>query len=57
VTGIPSHTLSQGKLVFVHGDLRAERGAGRYVKRPAFNANFAASKLRADVMAPTAVKR
>jgi len=57
VRGIPSHTLSQGKLVFVQGDLRAERGAGRYIKRPAFNANFAASKLRADVMAVGAVTR
>ncbi|MCB8747342.1 dihydropyrimidinase [Rhodoferax sp. U2-2l] len=57
VRGIPSHTLSQGKLVFVQGDLRAERGVGRYIKRPAFNANFTASKLRADVMAVGAVKR
>jgi dihydropyrimidinase len=57
VKGIPSHTLSQGKLVYVQGDLRAERGAGRYIKRPAFNANFTASKLRADVLAQTAVKR
>jgi len=57
VTGIPSYTLSQGKLVFVQGDLRAERGVGRYIKRPAFNANFTASKLRADVMAVGAVKR
>jgi dihydropyrimidinase len=57
VKGVPSHTLSQGKLVFVQGDLRAERGAGRYIKRPAFNANFTASKLRADVLAQTAVKR
>lgn len=57
VRGIPSHTLSQGKLVFVQGDLRAERGVGRYIKRPAFNANFTASKLRADVTAVGAVKR
>ena len=57
VKGIPSHTLSQGKLVYVQGDLRAERGAGRYIKRPAFNANFSASKLRADVTAQAAVKR
>ena len=57
VKGIPSHTISQGKLVFVQGDLRAERGAGRYIKRPAFNANFAAAKLRAQVLAPTAVMR
>ena len=57
VKGIPSHTLSQGKLVFVQGDLRAERGAGRYLKRPAFGANFAANKLRAEVLAPTPVMR
>jgi dihydropyrimidinase len=57
VRGIPSHTLSQGKLVFVQGDLRAERGVGRYIKRPAFGSNFAATKLRAEVLVPTAVKR
>ncbi|MBV5297306.1 MAG: dihydropyrimidinase [Rhodoferax sp.] len=57
VKGIPSHTISQGKLVFVLGDLRAERAAGRYIKRPAFNASFAATKLRAEVQMPSAVKR
>ena len=57
VRGIPSHTLSQGKLVYVQGDLRAERGAGRYIKRPAFGSNFAAAKLRSESTAPTAVKR
>ena len=36
VRGVPSHTVSQGKLVWVDGDLRAERGAGRYVERPAY---------------------
>ena len=57
VRGIPSHTVSQGKLVFVHGDLRAERGVGRYIKRPAFGANFSANKLRAESLKPTAVVR
>jgi dihydropyrimidinase len=57
VKGIPSHTLSQGKLVYVQGDLRAERGVGRYLKRPAFGSNFAAAKLRSEVVAPTAVVR
>ena len=57
VRGIPSHTLSQGKLVFVQGELRAERGVGRYIKRPAFSSNFAAAKLRAQALAPTAVAR
>jgi dihydropyrimidinase len=57
VRGIPSHTVSQGKLVFVQGDLRAERGVGRYIKRPAFGANFSANKLRAETLKPTAVVR
>jgi dihydropyrimidinase len=57
VRGIPSHTVSQGKLVFVQGDLRAERGVGRYIKRPAFGLNFAAAKLRSETLAPSAVVR
>ena len=57
VKGIPSHTISQGELVFVQGDLRAVKGKGRYIKRPAFSDNFTANKLRAEVLAPTAVKR
>ena len=57
VKGIASHTVSRGELVFVQGELRAVVGAGRYVKRPAFGANFAASKLRAETMASSPVKR
>jgi dihydropyrimidinase len=57
VRGIPSHTVSQGELAFVQGDLRAQRGKGRYIKRPAFGANFAAAKLRAEANASTAVQR
>src|SRR5574337_1270829 len=57
VRGIPSHTLSQGELVFAQGDLRAVRGKGRYIKRPAFGTHFAAVKLRAETLAPTAVAR
>jgi dihydropyrimidinase len=57
VRGIPSHTISQGELVFVQGDLRAVKGKGRYIKRPAFGAPFAATKLRAETLMPTAVQR
>jgi dihydropyrimidinase len=57
VRGIPSHTVSQGKLVYVQGDLRAERGVGRYIKRPAFGTNFSAAKLRSEALATTAVVR
>jgi dihydropyrimidinase len=57
VRGIPSHTISQGELVFVQGDLRAVQGKGRYIKRPAFGAQFAATKRRAETLIPTAVQR
>ena len=57
VRGIPSHTISQGELVFVQGDLRAVQGKGRYIRRPAFGPDFAAAKQRAEALAPTAVLR
>jgi dihydropyrimidinase len=47
VTGLASHTVSQGKIVFAKGELRAERGAGRYIKRPAFHPMFEALGKRA----------
>ena len=57
VRGIPSHTVSQGNLVYVQGELRATAGAGRYIKRPAFGANFEAAHKRADSRKPSAVLR
>ena len=57
VRGIPSHTLSRGQLVYVQGDLRAVAGAGRYVKRPAFGANFEAAHKRTETHKPGAVLR
>ncbi len=57
VRGVPSHTIAQGELAYVQGDLRAVQGRGRYLKRPAFNDNFAAAKLRSQTLAPVAVER
>src|SRR5258708_16050542 len=57
VRGIPSCTVSEGRVVYAKGDLRAERGAGRYIKRPAFGANFQAMALRSQDLAPSAVGR
>ena len=57
VRGIPSHTLSQGELVYVQGDLRAVQGKGRYIKRPAFGPDFGAAQQRAQTQKPTAVTR
>ncbi|MCC1692167.1 dihydropyrimidinase, partial [Salmonella enterica subsp. enterica serovar Indiana] len=55
VRGVPSHTISQGKLVWVDGDLRAERGAGRYVERPAYPAVFEQLRKRAEHSRPVAI--
>jgi dihydropyrimidinase len=57
VRGIPSHTISQGRVVFARGELRAEQGAGRYLKRPPFGPQFDAAAKRAHELAPTAVAR
>lgn len=57
VTGVPTHTVSQGKVVYARGDLRAERGAGRYVKRPPFAAVFGALSRKSRLTKPTAVMR
>lgn len=40
VKGLASHTFTRGQLAYVDGDLRAIRGAGEYVKRPAFSSVF-----------------
>lgn len=57
VQGVPTHTVSAGKVVYADGDLRAERGAGKYVKRPAFGPQFDALARKAALDAPTAVAR
>ena len=57
VTGAPTTTISQGKVVYVDGDLRAERGAGRYVQRPAFSSQFDAMARWGKQHAPLAVQR
>ncbi len=57
VTGVAKVTLSQGRVVWNDGDLRAERGAGRYIERPAFPPVFAALARQAERNAPEPVPR
>ena len=57
VTGLAKVTLSQGRIVWIDGDLRTERGAGRYVNRPAFAPVFDALKRQAGLHVPQAVAR
>ncbi|MCR9213472.1 MAG: dihydropyrimidinase [Proteobacteria bacterium] len=57
VTGSPSHTISQGKVVFKDGQLNVVKGAGRYIKRPTFNSHFQALEKRWVETAPRKVER
>jgi dihydropyrimidinase len=57
VQGIPSHTISQGKVVWADGKLTVVEGAGRYINRPTFPAVFEAVKKANDRRKPAAVTR
>ena len=57
VQGSNSHTVQRGKVVYAEGELRAERGAGQYLKRPPFAPQFSVLKRKAELEAPTAVAR
>ncbi|UNC16497.1 dihydropyrimidinase (plasmid) [Acidiphilium multivorum] len=57
VEGSARHTLSAGRLVWTEGDLRAERGAGRYIDRPCFAPMTRANAIRHALEQPVAVPR
>ncbi|SLN57394.1 dihydropyrimidinase [Oceanibacterium hippocampi] len=57
VKGVPSNTISQGKLVWKDGQLDVERGAGRYINRPTFSPAFDALKRKNALAAPKSVRR
>nr|WP_280177290.1 amidohydrolase family protein [Iodidimonas gelatinilytica] len=57
VKGLAAHTIANGKLVWSNGELRAEKGAGRYVKRPAYQSMFGALGKQADLARPSKVER
>ena len=57
VRGTPSHTVSQGKVVFKDGELSVERGAGRYIERPPFAPYFDAIAKVRDQNQPVWVER
>jgi len=57
VTGIPAHTISQGKLVWTEGDLRAVEGAGRHINRPPFAPVYDAMQKVAAASEPSKVER
>ena len=57
VKGINSTTISQGRIVYQDGEVRTERGAGRYVDRPTFAPYYDAINRTAEANAPRAVNR
>ncbi len=57
VVGIPAVTVSQGRVVWKEGDLRAVRGAGRYIDRPCFAPYYDAVMKTREQSMPIAVKR
>ncbi len=57
VTGLARHTIAGGRLVYTEGDLRAERGAGRYVNRPCHAPVLKAQEIRNLLSQPVPVPR
>jgi dihydropyrimidinase len=57
VTGLPKVTIANGKIVWLEGDLRTQRGAGRHIPRPAFAPMFEALQRQAARQVPQAVAR
>lgn len=57
VQGINVATLSQGRIVYQDGDVRTERGKGRYVNRPTFAPYYGAMERSRSAREPQAVMR
>ncbi|MHB2166346.1 dihydropyrimidinase [Alsobacter sp. R-9] len=55
--GAPVATISGGRIAWLDGDLRAKRGDGRYVERPAFPAVHVANSTWRELTAPRKVER
>ncbi len=57
VKGCASYTISQGNIVWADGKLNVERGAGRYIDRPAFASYYDALKIQMQRAEPVPVER
>jgi dihydropyrimidinase len=57
VTGLAKVTLSRGRVVWNDGDVRTERGTGKYVKRKPFAPYWASQLRRNELAEPTPVHR
>jgi dihydropyrimidinase len=57
VKGCASHTISAAKVVYANGELKVERGAGKYVDRPPYSSFYQGLDVQAEKNKPKAVKR
>ena len=57
VTGANTMTMSQGKIVYQDGEVRTERGVGRYIDRPPFAPYYDALKIKHERGQPVPVER
>lgn len=57
VTGNAAVTLSRGEVVYENGQLKAEKGRGRYIDRPCWPKYYDAQTLRNRLAEPTRVDR
>ena len=57
ISGVNVSTVSQGIVVYQDGDVRTEKGAGRYIDRPCYAPYYGAIEKRSAATAPGAVDR
>ncbi len=57
VKGVNVITISQGKITWADGDIRSEKGKGRYINRPTFAPYYDAMRISRKNKEPKPVKR
>ena len=57
VKGCASHTISAAKVVYANGELKVERGAGKYIERPAYASFYQGLDRQAEINKPKSVIR
>ena len=57
VKGCASHTISAAKVVYANGELKVERGAGKYIDRPAYASFYQGLDVQAEINKPKSVNR
>ena len=57
LTGLPVMTFSRGRLAYKEGDVRAEKGNGRFVERPASAPAAKALSTWKELTAPRRIER